>query len=152
MKPKEFIKNVLINEIKDIVDNHPYLSFLLIAVGVEFLGKCLMTDKQDWHLIKPDAAFKKGMELMCEVDSEYSKHNLKDELRNGFAHTFLPKSKIALSEIKHGAKNFQQNRSGQTIIVAEIFYQDFVIACEHIIQKEFGQEDKMNKDFLYIGE
>jgi hypothetical protein len=151
MKPKEFIENVLINEIKDVVDRHAYLSFLLIAVGIEFLGKCLLIEKPNWNDIKPDAAFKKGMELICEIEPEYSKHNLKDELRNGFAHTLSPKSKIALSEIKHGAKNFQNNNSGQTILVAEIFYRDFVIACRHIIEKEFPKEDKMNKDFLYVG-
>lgn len=38
MKPKKFIESVLINEMKDVVFRHPYLSFLLISVGVEFLG------------------------------------------------------------------------------------------------------------------
>jgi hypothetical protein len=37
MKPKEFIEAVLINEMKDIVNKHPSLSFLLISVGIEFL-------------------------------------------------------------------------------------------------------------------
>lgn len=151
MKPKEFIECVLINEIKDVVDKHPYLSFLLIAVGIEFLGKCLLTEKQNWNNIKPDSAFKKGMELLSEVEPEYSKHDLKDELRNGFAHTFLPKSKIALSEIRHGARNFQLNSSGQTVLVAEIFYRDFVIACQIILQKNYPVEDKMNKNFLDVG-
>lgn len=151
MKPKEFIAGVLINEIKDVVDRHPYLSFLLIAVGIEFLGKCLLTDKQNWNDINPDTAFKKGMELMCKIEPQYSKHDLKGELRNGFAHTFLPKSKIALSEIKHGARNFQLNSSGQTVLVAEIFYRDFVIACQTIIHQKFPSEDKMNKEFIYVG-
>jgi len=151
MKPKEFIEHVLINEIKDVVDRHPYLSFLLISVGIEFLGKCLLVEKQNWNKIKPEKAFNKGLELMCNVDPEYSTINLKDELRNGLAHTFMPKSKIALSEIKHGARNFQKNNSGQTILVAEIFYRDFVKACRLIIEQEFPIEDKINKDFLYVG-
>lgn len=38
--PKEFIANVLINEIGDILQHHHFLSFILICSGIEFLGKC----------------------------------------------------------------------------------------------------------------
>ena len=150
MNPKEFINTVLIHEIKDILDRHPYLSFLLVAVGIEFLGKCKLTKEATWNRINPAKAFEEGMKLMCEVEPEYAKLNLKDELRNGFAHTFLPKSKIVLSEIKHGARNFQLNRSGQTILVAEIFYRDFVIACQKVLQEDFPINDKMNKKFIHV--
>lgn len=151
MMPKDFIQSVLITEIKDVVDRHPYLSFLLICVGIEFLGKCHLIDSnyQDWNNINADKAFKKGAELIAEIDPRYEVIDLKNELRNGFAHTFLPKSKIALSEIRHGARNFQV-QNGQTIIVAEEFYRDFVIACKLTIEKPFPIDDKMNKEFLSI--
>jgi hypothetical protein len=151
MKPKEFIDGVLINEMKDIVNKHPYFSFLLISVGIEFLGKCLLTNHQNWNAIRANKAFTKGVEMLHKIDERYKELNLKDELRDGFAHTFLPKSKIALSEIRAGAKNFQIHGSGKTVLVAEEFYRDFVIACREVINAEFPENDKMNKEFLYIG-
>lgn len=98
MEPKEFIKKVLIAEIKDILNYHPFLSFALIAIGIEFIGKCMLTEYQDWDRIKPDKAFKRGHDMLIEVDQRYSTIDLKNELRNGFVHTYLPKSQIVLSE------------------------------------------------------
>ncbi|MDX5326661.1 MAG: hypothetical protein LPK80_10425 [Bacteroidota bacterium] len=151
MLPKEFIQIVLIEETGDVVKQHAYLSFALMAIGIEFLGKCMLETKPDWHNIKPTEAYNKGAELMSSVDDRYEQIDLKDELRNGFAHTFLPKGKIALSEAKHGTKNFQENSLGQTILVAEEFYRDFVIACKFVQLKKFPEENKMNKPFLRIG-
>lgn len=152
MNPKEFIRNVLISEIKDILNHHPYLSFALIAIGIEFIGKCMLTEYQDWNKIKPDKAFKKGYDMLIKVDMRYKNIDLKDELRNGFAHTFSPKSKIVLSEVKHGAKNFNQNSQGRIILVAEEFYRDFVLICHEVLKTEFDDKDKMNKGFLRIGD
>lgn len=146
MYPKEFIQHVLINEIGDIVKSHPYLSFTLIAIGIEFLGKCLSENK-DWQKIKPDRAFQKGLDLMAEEEPIYNKLNLRDELRNGFAHGLLPKSKLALSEVKHGALHFSE-RGGKTILVAEILYRDFVRACKKILEIDFPENDKMNEPLL----
>lgn len=152
MNPKEFIRNVLIAEIKDVLNHHAYLSFALISLGIEFIGKCMLTNFQDWDRIKPDKAFKKGYEMLIEVDERYQSIDLKNELRNGFAHTFLPKSKIALSEVKHGAKNFDKNSQGRTILVAEEFFRDFVLICQEVLETEFDEMDKMNKGFLRIGD
>lgn len=110
-----------------------------------------MTDHQDWNNIRPEKAFEAGAELLYKIDSKYKELNLRDELRNGFAHTFIPKSKIALSEVRSGAKNFQIHGSGKTVLVVEEFYRDFVIACREVINYEFLKEDKMNRDILYIG-
>jgi hypothetical protein len=43
MLSKEFIKNVLVGELRDVVANHPYLAFPLIGVGIEYLGRALDT-------------------------------------------------------------------------------------------------------------
>ncbi len=146
MYPKEFIRHVLINEIGDIVRSHPYLSFTLIAIGIEFLGKCL-SEHKDWHKIKPERAFQMGLNLMAEEEPMYNTLNLRDELRNGFAHGLIPKSKIALSEVKHGGLHFSE-RSGKTVLVAEILFRDFVRACKKVLEKDFSEEDKMNRPLL----
>lgn len=153
MYPKDFIKNVLINEMKDIVTKHPYLAFALISIGIEFIGKCALTECDHWDIKQNEhkkyKPFDKGMELMTKVDNRYSLLNLKNELRNGFVHTLLPKSKIALSEVRHGAKHFEQ-KNNQTILVIEILYRDFVKICHMILKRKFDANDKMNKEFLVI--
>ena len=149
--PKEFIQGVLINEIDDIVERHPYLAFCLIAIGIEFLGKCLLTDEKDWHKIPPKKAFEKGLDLLIKENPKYGELDLRSELRNGFAHTFLPKSTIALSEVRHGAIHFSPlkvpNEKDRTILVVEILFRDFVRACKHVIKKKFPNNDKMKKPF-----
>ena len=151
MKPKEFISWTLIQEIRDVVFQHPYLSFLLMSVGIEFLGKCRFTKKQSWQEITPSEGYSEGEKLMSEVDPRYAQINLQKQLRNGIAHAFLPKSQIALSEAKHGAIHFSKTSQGQIILVAEIFYRDFVIACKKVLETEFPTNDKVNLDFMYTG-
>jgi hypothetical protein len=149
--PKSFIENTLIKGIGDIVNTNTYLSFTLLAVGIEFIGKCHLTNHQDWNAIKSSKAFAKGMELLVNQDSRYAEIDLKDELRNGLAHTFLPKSKIVLSEVRNGAIHFGESRSGKTTLVAEILYRDFVRICIFTVKKDFPAQDKMNKPFIYVG-
>ena len=152
MKPKEFISAVLAYQMRAVVECHPYLSFVIIAVGIEFLGKCMLTKYQNWHNIDPSKAFDAGIKLLVEVDKRYGEISLKENLRNGLVHSLLPKSGIDLSERKHNEKNFQKSKRGETIIVVEDFYDDFVSACKIVLDKEFPQNDKMNKNFLYVGE
>jgi hypothetical protein len=46
MLPKEFIKGVLVGELRDIVANHPYLAYPLIGVGIEYLGRALTSKRR----------------------------------------------------------------------------------------------------------
>jgi hypothetical protein len=149
--PKEFIQEVLIDEYKDIVDRHTYIAFSLIAIGIEFLGKCMLTQYQDWHNIPADKAFNRGLDLMILDNITYGTLNLKDELRNGFVHTLSPKLNIALSEVRHGALHFSTTNEGKTILVIEIFYRDFVIACKRVLAENFPETDKMNIPFIGVG-
>ena len=152
MKPKEFIQKTLIDGMKDIVFRHPYLSFALISLGIEFIGKCMLTDYQEWDFPKDKAyeAFDTGNKMLSEVDPRYKDVGLKEQLRNGLIHTLSPKSKISLSEVKAGDKHFGIDTKGKTILVAEILYRDFVIMCERVISQKFSSDDKMNKEFLDI--
>ena len=150
MKPKEFIETTLIIELEDIVERHPYLAFLLIAIGIEFLGKCLMTSHQKWHNIPPDKGFEKGLSLLTNIDERYGTLNLRDELRNGFAHTLSPKSKLALSERKSGDVHFGKSSFEKPILVVEDFYKDFVKSCHVILSMNFTADDKVNQEFIRI--
>ena len=146
MYPKDFIKLVCINEIGDVVKHHPFLSFALLSIGIEFIGKCRMVGNT-WD-IKPEKAFNSGKEILVEIDSRYEQLDLRTELRNGLTHTYLPKSKLALGEVRNGDDHFGTSKTGRTILVAEILYRDFVKACHIILETQFPASDKMNRDFL----
>lgn len=44
---REFIEDYLIKQINTIKQDNPYFAFLLMAVGIEFLGRCQSTN--DWN-------------------------------------------------------------------------------------------------------
>lgn len=151
MYPKDFINDVLINEFSKIVKNHPYLAFSLIATGIEFLGKCQLTSKYDWHEgYAPGEAFNEGLALLTEIDDRYNSVGLRQELRNGFAHTLLPKYNLALSEVRHGQEHFGVTDDGKPILVIEILFRDFVMACKKVNSTPFAEGDKMHRTILRI--
>jgi hypothetical protein len=160
--PKDFINQVLINEIQDIVIKHPYLAFLLICTGIEFLGRCIDTNNQNWNwnqkyqeINQPfDNAIKKLFPKKYSLLLE--KYSLRNQLRNGMIHILAPKSQIGLTQLKHDKDGkilikdhpFEQN--GKLVFVIEYFYIDFVDACKKVLRMKFNSNDKMNKPFLNI--
>jgi len=153
MSPKKFIKQTLIKEIGVIVEEgHDYIGFILIAIGIEFLGKCNDCKLKTWHSSKSDH-FIKGIKLMPKNYHCYGK-KLKNLLRNGMAHSFAPKPKLGLPKLglsskKWGLSNLEE-KDGQLILVIEDFYNDFKKACKKVLEEEYPKEDKMNKNFLDI--
>ncbi|MCK9329999.1 MAG: hypothetical protein M0Q94_09020 [Candidatus Cloacimonetes bacterium] len=150
----------MIDEIGDVVNHHPYLAFLLISSGIEFLGKCIDTKNQEWDTNKneqDEPPFDKAIkELFPEKYKIFlEKYNLRDQLRNGMSHMYTPKAKIGLTQIKHdhdGKIKYKDNpveEDNKLTIVIEYFYIDFVNACKTVIEKDFDV-DKMNKPLLSI--
>lgn len=155
MMPKEFINQVFVNELEKLKDSNPYISFAIMAIGIEFLGKCLDTNTQDWN--KPSMS-KIHFELAINNLSSLEKyreylisHKLWDSLRNGFAHSFVPKYTLSLSS-KDEAPHFYIKNNGLTVnLRCEDFYVDFRDACLEVIDKKFNDpNDKMNKDVLSV--
>ena len=156
MYPKEFIKKVLIDEMQDVVAKHPYLAFVLICSGIEFLGKCIDTQTQNWNKHKT-----KGKQFKSSINklfpSKYREHSdlLYKQLRNGLVHSLTPKSRIGLfsknDEIYYKIFNekhpiFDEDKNRLKIGI-EYFYNDFVEACKKVLVMEFS-EDKMDKPLL----
>jgi len=166
--PKDFIKLVLIDEMADVVIKHPYLAFLLIASGIEFLGKCFDTNVQEWDWY--DKKYQKYNREHPPFDTAINKlfkpkykkllakYNLRHQLRNGMVHMYTPKAGIGLTQIKHDKKGEITNEkhpkeeNGKLTLVIEYFYMDFVEACKKILAKEFNVFDKMKKPLLKIPE
>lgn len=123
---RDFIKEYLIDGIEEIKKEHPYHAFLLMAVGVEFLGKCKNTN--DWNFYQngqPEADFNDGLAEFpkdLEGKNKYDSLNLYKNLRCGLAHSFLMKGDLTLSDKEGGGS-----------ISCDVFYDDFVKACKKIL-------------------
>lgn len=152
LNPKQFIQNVLINEIGEIHMKYPYVSFAIMAIGIEFLGKCL-NGVEDWN---KSGRCEKDFNLAINSLNSLStyrpllkSHALWDSLRNGFLHSFVPKNTIRLSS-KSEAEHLQNITSTQINIKCENFYEDFKGACEEVIKMTTFPSKKMGKPLLEI--
>lgn len=144
MNVKEFIKKVFLDEYKRLIYDYRfhYISFSLIALGIEFLGACL--DEHDFSTTKHSG--KRFRNAITELfPLQYQRFNNKgnpydlcNNLRNVFAHQFRPGPRIGLTHrdesIKYGTRHLQI-QGNQLILVAEDLYEDFESACKEIIRR-----------------
>lgn len=152
VKPKEFIKSFLIDEIGNTINDHPYMSFIIMGIGIEFLGKCIDSKLKDWNKTGRSRADFESAIIKITPLKKYipylSSHDMYSSFRCGLAHAVSPKVEITLSskrEMGHLVKNGKQIN-----FKVEDFYQDFKLACEEVIAMHFTQDDKMNSDFLQV--
>jgi len=152
LKPKDFIKTCLVDELASMIDEHPYISFIIIGIGIEFLGKSINNNLKDWNVRRRSK--KDFEEAIINIPSlqKYTPylttHDLYGSLRCGLAHAVSPKFKITLSS-KHEMGHMIED-SGRLNLKIEDFYQDFKLACEYVINRTYLPDDKMNEDFLQV--
>lgn len=160
MYPKEFIEKVLIQQIQTLIPSEennglPYHSFILISIGIEFLGAC--EDRCPWHgkHIDNRKRFNTGLKLL--PNKKYLKHKdvLYGKLRCGLAHSFAPVAGIGLGEKKNQTPHLLTDpTNGDLCLRVETLFDDFVIACKKVIEridaKDYDSENKIYKKFLAI--
>lgn len=163
IKVRDFINHTLINEIKSIQDNdHHYLSFGLIAQGIEFLGACI--DSHDLRISgKSKERFKLAInELFPQTYQVYnndsSVFNLYKNLRCGLLHVLLPYSCLELIKKEEIPKygNHLEIRNirniDRLILVSQCLFEDFKNAAKEVIKRIDNHEIIHNKvyvTFLY---
>lgn len=154
MTTKEFIEQVYLKELSMLSPTHPYIAFAIISIGIEFLGKCLNKDEPTWHKTKRDDF----NDAIDELLSKYSNKNLKDKLRNGFAHSFLPKG-LSLTSNNDPNKIGEHmephpNNPSVTVIVLDELLLDFQNACKEMIRRidsnSFDQNNKVYRNILSV--
>ena len=156
MYPKEFIDKVLIKNINDIVnDKYYYVSFAMMAIGIEFLGKCI-NGCDDWN---KSGRSKKDFELAINELEAFKKYRvfikeykIWDSLRNGFLHSFKPKQTVSLSsgeEMAHLVKH-QKDEVDKINLKCEDFFEDFKLACEEVKNMTEFKSNKMGMIFLNV--
>ena len=152
LTPKDFIQTVFIDELGQLVNSHPYISFITIGIGIEFLGKCIDTNEQDWN--KPGNSgrhFKKTVNELTSL-SKYrpflNSHKLYKSFRCGLAHAAAPNYCVTLSsKNESGNLTILNNRLNLKI---EDLYADFKNACLEVINRNFALTDKMNTPYLEV--
>lgn len=147
---KDFINRTLIQEIAEIQDSgHHYLSFGLIAQGIEFLGACIDTNSDFFATDRSKIRFKKAIsDLFPAAYDPYNvqgqPHYLYVDLRCGLLHVALPKPAIELiqeAEIPVFGDHLQIKPIRGTdslILVSQRLYDDFKNACEDVIKRIDG--------------
>lgn len=136
MTQKNFIDTVFLNEFSDIVKNHGYISFVLMASGIEFLGGLIDTavpfDKEGETRKRFETAmlnlFPKKYHEFIGKDKSI---DLYKNLRGKMNHLILPGEKIAVSHRGAGSVHLSI-RNGKLILVADDLYDDFAHACEKV--------------------
>jgi hypothetical protein len=152
LKPNDFIQTVLINEIGELVDSHPYISFILMGIGIEFMGKCIDTSLTDWNVSgRSKHDFENAITTIPSLNKYepyLTSHQMYSSFRCGLAHAVAPKTQITLSskeEMEHLIDN-----NGRLNLKVEDFYQDFKDACNYVMTQTYPTWDKMNANFLEV--
>jgi hypothetical protein len=154
LKPREFINLVFITELSDIVEHHPYIAFMLMGAGLEFLGKCISGKDSHWHVVgKSRRDFEKSVRQLAALKKykpylSKTSYDLYGSLRCGLIHSGKPKYKITLSSKNEMAHLIEHN--GRLNLRCEDFYSDFKQACEEVISRTYPAGDKMNSGFIHI--
>jgi hypothetical protein len=152
LKPKEFIKSVLIDELGAMIELHPYMSFIIMGIGIEFLGKCIDINLKDWNVSGrsgPDFNNAiRSIPSLLKYDSYLISHDLYGSFRCGLAHAVAPKYNITLSSKDQMGHLKEEN--GRVNLKVENFYNDFKLACEYVMNIEYPTGDKMNTDFIEV--
>ena len=156
MYPKHFIQQVLINELADVVKTSPWLGFICISSGIEFLGKCIDTDyPENWNQSgRSRQNFKDAIEKINAL-SKYRQlltrpnFDLYSEFRCGLVHACAPKDNVSLS---HGTEEKPTiiGQTGEINFNADELFEDFKAACEELINMPFVQPNKMNEEKIFI--
>jgi hypothetical protein len=160
MNVKEFIHQVFLDEYKRLIHDYGfhYISFSLIALGIEFLGACI--DEHDFgERGQSSLRFRRAIEEL--FPPEYQRfnsgdHDLCTNLRNGFAHQFRPGATVGLTHraesVQYGTEHLQIY-DGQLILISEDLYKDFRTACEKVIRgidNHSIDHPKLRRSFLSL--
>jgi hypothetical protein len=151
LTPKEFMRQVFITELEKLSNENHYISFAIMATGIEFLGKCLDNSASHWNVSRrSEQNFKLAIENLKSLEKyKPYKEVLYTDLRCGFAHSFVPKRNLTLSSKKE--MPHMETSHGRLNLKCEDFYNDFKNACLEVINMDFPDaNDKMNKDLLFI--
>ncbi|GAB3233884.1 hypothetical protein J0A67_20725 [Algoriphagus aestuariicola] len=160
----DFIRSVFLSEMCELVSykEAPYIKFLILIQGIEFLGACQDSkpfDSEERGLSKK--RFRQGMLLLGKkyqgfLDDE-SEISFYRDFRCPMIHQFKHnQSKITLATrdgVNDQELHLKKNEKGQMYIVLEDFYADIEQAAFNLIRKiEAGEYtlEKLSEPYLTV--
>lgn len=137
-----FINKYFIEEIGSLVEKRPFVSFVLMAIGIEFLGKCLNTNDWDDKSERSGKTFDYAIQLFDSLKKYQAIPDLYHNLRCGLAHRLMVKGNIILTPD-------QNNLTGPDFTIGcKEFYDDFKQACLDAIDNKNGMIKKnLNEEY-----
>lgn len=150
--PKKFIQDVFIDELGQLIEKHPYISFMVMGIGLEFLGKCIDKDLTEWN--KTGRSAKDFNDSLRKIPSlkKYEpfieKYDIYSAFRCGLLHAAVPKQAVTLSSKNERAHLVESNN--RLNLKVEDFYADFKSACEYVISENFESNNKMELPLLAV--
>lgn len=103
MLPKQFIQTLFVDEVEQLIPTHTYIAFMIMGIGIEFLGKCLDSQVDDWNEGKSRDRFEFAIKSLFafsrykQLIGRDTRFDLYSSLRCGLAHCGAPKRQITLS-------------------------------------------------------
>ena len=147
MTTAEFLRQLYIKEVFEIIPGHPYMAYMIMGAGIEFLGKILeQSMRQDWNTRrKSKDDFNTAMKLSGL--SRYSGiSNLYESLRCGLLHAGCPGKGLRLGNILD-----KENLQGPNYVLnLANFYMAFKSACDEVLENSELQS-VLSASFLSIG-
>lgn len=151
LNAKQFIQTVFIDELGCLVDSKPYHSFMLMSIGIEFLGKCIDKNLVHWNERASLKYFKNAISKIPSLkkyECYLKSYNFYNSFRSGLVHAGAPTFSITLSSKNQTEHLVIQNE--RLNLKVEDFYADFKMACEFVINENYSNDNKMVNSFLKI--
>jgi len=155
MTGKQFIETFFIAQVEQVISTIPYMAFIIMGIGIEFLGKCLhskdiMDDSRSRIRFEEAIVNLKSFSTYIPLIGKNNKFDLYSSLRCGLVHSAAPKYSITLSSKTEGP-HLEQDAKGERInLRCEDFYSDFRKACEEVIQMPDPVATKLAQPFLEV--
>lgn len=119
----DFVYKYFIEEIGSLVEEHPFVAFTLMSIGIESLGKCLNANKWNDRKEKSVDTFNDAIKSYATLTKYAIIPDLYHNLRCGLAHRLMVQGHIILGPDKN-------NLTGSEYIIGCMeFYADFRQAC-----------------------
>lgn len=160
----DFIKSVFLQEMGDLVayEEAPYIKFLILIQGIEFLGAC--QDEKPFDSEQKGLSrirFNNGMSLFGKkymgFIGEKAEINFYKDFRCPMIHQFKHNQKKITLATRYGVNDqdvhLTKNENGQLFIVLEDFYNDIEQAAFKLIERiEAGKfsVEKLSEPYLTI--
>ena len=132
----------VIDDMQDIVEQHPYHAFALLSICIEVIGKSINNDK-DWQHFEPKGKdFNEALNLCPTLQKYQNVKDLYSILRCGMNHAFLPKEGIKLAP--------DNNDLANNIIGCKELYDDIKDAWNGIITGAIKYSKDLSKPIMNI--